>query len=400
MNSGIKSRAGVLRLGALLAASEIVLAAIDPTPNREIAIGFIALVAQFVLMVLLATVIGTVLARAILRTRVLLYVWLNGFWLAQWLAIIGLWITPYVSILAFVGTVSATVHYSILSNICEEHAYARRWLTVREVSFYGLLAILIVHVLEPTGFAWFAVARHYGEVRAFAAFLFVLSVIYLFSAILPTNRMRTRSLLDASSTNHRVRTVLCWSLSCVLLVPLIWRFTMGAGPFSSVGGTWTDISISLIEIAIGLGLSLSVTVCLCGMLHEKLRQDSGSFEYSYLIPAMIMPFLLKYGILTGAWLSISTVFALSFFPCFRVWSSLETESRGNRVAVTLSETLPYGFVGMLFGETLHSFQGLGFGMLVETVPNAAHQQKSEVWLTTAFLLALTSAITYGLRRRR
>jgi ABC-type nitrate/sulfonate/bicarbonate transport system permease component len=390
-----KSWKTVLKLVLVLACADIVIAAIDPTPNREIAIGFIAFVIQFALTVLLGLLIGTALAGAILKSQTLPHFLVNGLWLAQWFAVIGLWATWYVSTVGFTGAVAATVYYTILFNTSiEQNPSLRRLLTAKEVTSYCLLVILVVHTLEPTGFAWFAVLSEYGELRALAALSFVVFTIYIKDALLPGNSVTSEVLgCERASTKNQSHRNLQWlGLGFFFIVLVVLLLRAGGSALLLRAEVWFHIGVSLFEVTIGLVLSLGLASLLDGTLkkHANLRtQPFHGFQFTYLIPIMIIPLLLKYGILSGIWLTVSAVFALTFFPCFRIMWYLQADGGANRRLASLSEALPYAFVGMLFGETLHATRGLGFAMIATT----EFDQRLTICLVTTMLLALTFAVT-------
>lgn len=399
--------------------------AIDPTPNREIAIGFIAFVAQFFLTVLIGALIGIGLGEAILKSQALAQLLLNFFWLGQWFAVIGLWATSFISILGLLAVVATGAYYSLLFNgAVDRNTSLRRLLTVREVTLYGLMVAVLVHVLEPTGFAWFAVLNPYGEVRAVAVLLFVVLTNYLMSTAVSlgirttadarTGDIRTSALLG--DRKHRapkgfgvifllVSLVIWQVMSSLNLLPgsspwsvarsAVTILTTGGSQFSSRSDAWAQIGMSIFEIALGLTLSLSFAYWLCSGLRKKMRPwVFQSLQFTYVTPILVVPFFLKYGVLAGMWLTTCAVFFLSFYPCFRFLWALKADPGIKRLFAASSEALPYAFVGMLFGETLHSFQGLGFAMLATSNQAGTEiDQRLGIWLITIATLTVSSVIT-------
>jgi ABC-type nitrate/sulfonate/bicarbonate transport system permease component len=170
---------------------------------------------------------------------------------------------------------------------------------------------------------------------------------------------------------------------------MAYRLLLGDGippPLDNV--LWGDIGVSLAEIFGGLVLGGGVAL----VVYKS--SFAGNFwrkrlvlvlPLTYITPIMISPFLLGWGILTGASQTTIGVALLSFFPFIQVLWGLPDCPLACRILAAADEALPPAFVAMLFGETMHAFSGLGFFML--TVRDHTHRA-TEAVATLLIIIAL------------
>ena len=159
--------------------------------------------------------------------------------------------------------------------------------------------------------------------------------------------------------------------------------------------------MSLLEIFGGIilsgGAALVVSKTLTGS--ESSRRLAGSFlPLTYIVMAMLPLFLLNWAVLVGYWHTLALVTCLTFFPFMHVFWGLREYPLVCRLLLAADEALPFGFVAMLFGESMNAVAGLGFFTVVARTSLKVDQAIASSMITLV-LFILLSAILRGLAKR-
>ena len=389
-----RSRFRTIAIAAVLVGlGELLIIGVEPSAERTLAVKSLAWLIQYAVTTLLGGLIGTLIAGITSKNKRLSSAMVDFLRVGRWLPVLALWTTLSVSTVGLIALTATSFYYSLarmyLSTIVEEQA--GKSLMIRDIVLHGLLVSLLIHVLEPSGFPWFAVLEPLGEPRALITLGLVAAIIWLQANTIKLNfevaaNAYLKMLEGSDSQPHLkgLRSNVIIVIACITLwlgLSLVGShknsshlsIVREAASMRLDGGgenLFYDIGMSLLEIFGGLTLALAIAVMLVQILSKfKARDLVYRFvPYTYLLPLILMPVLLKYDVMSGIWLSMSAVTVLSFFPCLQLLVGSGLMPSSYRVFVAVSDALPHAFIGMMFGETIHSYSGLGFALLRSQQP--------------------------------
>ena len=162
---------------------------------------------------------------------------------------------------------------------------------------------------------------------------------------------------------------------------------------------WPDIRFSLLVILAGIICAGLFAIPLVEFCHHQsgFRRCGGLLALTCLSPVVLRDAAIL-------WLGIGpmrvafTVSCFAFFPLVQGLWSYRHLSFAARLLVSIEETLPYAFIGMLACETYAATQGLGY--LIVTAANTRQTAKTFAAATILFgLLAAISAILRWMVKR-
>jgi hypothetical protein len=373
----------------------------NPSPELEVVVGSVALVGGM---------LGTGLAFISQKYVTNIKATANALRLGLWIPVFGMWAVPWVSPLGTLTVAAATCYYHLASrSLLFLEPLQAKSLVKAETILHALLITLLIQVLEPSGFEWFAIDDSYGPVKASSTLIFILVALYLVSTKMAYGfaiAAKVHSKIAEDFISNDGRLSVKTKLVSAAVIALIWQAlsllaldTWISSPWSvlkmaisdllSGYPLWSDIAASVGEICLGLFICVAITFYLYEFLSTRITIQSPVWKFLYfthITPIIFVPWLFHWGILRGFWLATACVALLSFSPVFRVLSGLANRSAKLQVIVASLEALPNAFVGMLFSETMNSFGGLGFALTPVTADSRGGAEKSMALLLIVFLL--------------
>jgi hypothetical protein len=383
----------------------------NPSPELKVITGFIALVIHFGLVALLGRMLGTALAFVIEKFVRNTNATANALRLGIWIPVIGMWAVPVplVSLLATLAVTAATCYYHLtVRSLLFLDPQQTKSLVTAETILHALLITLLIQLLEP-GFGWFAVYESYGLLKALGTLIFVLFTLYVVSTTMRSNFIVTAEVhskiaeefVSTDSRSSLSSTIIVGAVFAVVWQTLSWYgldawisspwsvLKVAIRGLSSDYYLWRDIAPSLAEICLGLAVSGGIALYLREFLSSLTTMQSSPWRFLYLThitPIVFLPLLIHWRILRGFWVATACVGLLSFFPLFRVLSGLTGRSAKFKFILGSLEALPYAFVAMLFGETMHSFGGLGFTLTSATGSRGSPAEAMAIVLIIVLLM--------------
>jgi ABC-type nitrate/sulfonate/bicarbonate transport system permease component len=310
------------------------------------------------------------------------------------------------------------------------HASRGRLHLYRDIFLLALLVCLLWQNSYGNGWPyqwiWGAVTR--GEPNRFGnLFLYItitswLAMFLLMIVVFVSNRVfrwsldgavdSRRSLLSVELHNTNLRSLLGASLSVVVAL-LLWQLlnqpletylliprsgevlqAMISLLTSQLPTFWSDSKFSLLVILGGIvwaGLFAIPLVELC-YRWSGLKRCGGLLALSCISPVVLQDAaILWLGI--GAMRMAFCVSCFAFFPLVQGLWSYQHLSLGSRLLISIDETLPYAFLGMLTSEIYASTQGLGF--VIATASST--RQTAKTFAASLILFGLLAAISGILR---
>jgi hypothetical protein len=344
-----------------------------------------------------------------------------------WLSSFG-WIATNV-------VVAATGLYYFAAGAFLNMAYSsRKSLLITEIVLQALFVTLVAQLWDTSGFDWYFLTKPHGPIKATLMFLFVVFALLILMrtqsfGFARTAEMHSNTLLLFVTSNDSRRAIKTGILITVAAV-VVWQLLSSIGaylvPVSALnvlkaaislltkGGSapavkeaiWGDIAVSLLEIFIGLGVAGVAAILLYRGLVKCAGIRNPVFAFlplTYVTPIVFLPFAFELGLAKGFWLVTATVSCFSFFPFVRVVWGLRTWSEQLKILLAVVETLPYAFVAMLVGDTINSFAGLGFAIIMVQTDSTSITEAAAILFITFVVLALLSLlVTFlaGLEYRR
>jgi hypothetical protein len=370
---------------------ELFLIGLEPSPARDVIIGFLALIVHVGLLAGIGSALGVTIALLVRKTNSLDPL-LALFWLFSWLSQLAMWALPYWTILGVASVASAAAYYYLnAKTILKLEKHESYSFVEAEVLLQAILTSLVIQLLDPYGFKWFLVSESTGSLRAALVVILIAGVVYLLGLL---QRDRVEFLSRAHSTvvlrlgSTASLNFFKVHLSITLLFLGGWEILGRALPELSIsypseivdtavrlligerrgsvtrGYLWGDIAVSLTEIVTGLICSVCLAFFYC---HYSLKQNGNSTVLKLLplvaiTPMLVVPFFFVWGVLKEFWLTVICVAHLSLFPSTLLFWGLKDKPLRVRASYTLCYALPFAFIGMLIGETFSASSGIGFAL--------------------------------------
>ena len=157
---------------------------------------------------------------------------------------------------------------------------------------------------------------------------------------------------------------------------------------------WSDIEFSLLRISLGMLASGFMALVVAKICSAEVRIRPALFSLlplTYITPMVLwlFLFLLPPGWKPFAWHTTVAVAALTFFPFVHILWALGEQKLLCRLLLAVDESLPYAFVGMVFGENYNAISGLGFFIAVASVTGATAEAFAAFLVTLALLVGLS-----------
>ena len=157
---------------------------------------------------------------------------------------------------------------------------------------------------------------------------------------------------------------------------------------------WLDAGASLFVLLGGVLWAAVFAIPLVGFCHrrQKLKRCAESLALS-----CISPILLQHGAIL--WFGVGrlriafVISCFAFFPLLQALWSYRQLSVAHRLLISIDETLPYAFLGMLVGEAYASTRGVGFLIIVAS----SRQETAKAFAALLILFAFLAAISGVLR---
>jgi hypothetical protein len=131
---------------------------------------------------------------------------------------------------------------------------------------------------------------------------------------------------------------------------------------------WIHFLVSLLELGAGLLGTIAIWLLISSL--ELTNASSRKFKiqasyFTWLFPLAAIGILSDLGVLTGSLQTSAVITSLTLFPFVRLYQGFADKKIIVRVLFALEDALPFGFVGLFFGETMSAVAGLGFVITTE-----------------------------------
>jgi hypothetical protein len=388
----------------------------NPSPEVTFVVDFLTFVLLFGLNALVGGMLGRALASVSEKYVKNCKPIVGLLRLGLWLPVLVMWAVPLESLLGVLSVAMAAGYYHLsLRNLLFLDLRQAKSVATAETILHALLITLLIQVLQSE-FGWFMAYDSHGLLMATSALTLILVTLYLLRTRMSydfavTADVHTRIVEGVITDDSRLSPSTRLIIASVLL--LSWQglsflgldawisspwsvAKMMMSDLSAHYALWEDIAVSVAEICLGLLISVMGVIYLWEFLSSGsgIQHSASKFLYfTYIAPIVFVPWLVRGGILRGFWLVTASVALLSFFPALRVSSRLTSRPRKIKLLLGSLEALPYAFVGMLFGEAMSSFRGLGFELTpVQYNSRGGSAEAMSLFLIVAFLMAFMSRL--------
>jgi ABC-type nitrate/sulfonate/bicarbonate transport system permease component len=364
--------------------------------------------------------------------------------IALWIPLLVLWAAPIwfhpfnYSFLSYklsvvgsgsVAVVASVVYHYLLISMAENSDTIKRLMYVsRAAIIHGLLASLVIHRLISSQ-SWFNFPAsgtiRFGYLVVIILWFILFIVDYLIGPDIEESVGNHRKLMLYEMHDVRkgdvwqmvllgaVFSLGWWIVSAMesgkqLISPLdalssVASLIVGNRLFLEHGNLfWKDLGISLIEIVLGIvsggGMAIFVSL-LCWKKSSYRSLMLRVFGLTYVITIILPGFVMEYVQRNlDIWLSCGAVAAISFFPFLRALMASMDCPWGCRILLAVEEALPYGFVGMIFGESIQASAGLGLSMTIASA-TAQAMRGVAVAITVVSVFLILSVSVRGVLRQ-
>jgi ABC-type nitrate/sulfonate/bicarbonate transport system permease component len=174
----------------------------------------------------------------------------------------------------------------------------------------------------------------------------------------------------------------------------------GGSEIAAMQEFWVDVRVSfqeLVEGILGAGLFSLAAVKILRVAGVREIRATWFIVLTHTVPIVLavssMPLI---GI--GHWLRASIVAAVSVFPFLKTLWDLRDQPLPNRIFLAVDNSLPYAFVGMLFGQLWASTAGIGFFIVMSRANGHRTEALAASVITFGLLVALSFLLRFAAKR--
>jgi ABC-type nitrate/sulfonate/bicarbonate transport system permease component len=358
--------------------------------------------------------------------------WATPVWWIRWSKAleIPLWTEPiFQLVIGMLPTMISTACYFYLSG---RHTLQlnRRTATLTIIpnvlSDALVLSFLLQILLYANGWRWFAALANEWPGRPIATVFLLIGVLffyrigrYNFAKTADMNAVTALLQIREADWMSVLGSVILWLLCFVswfclpvlitdlfVISPLketiatAYTLLTGGSEIAAMRLFWEDVGVSLQELLEGILIAGLVSLTVVKILQIVAVRDIRATWFialTHTIPIVIavssMPLI---GI--GHWFRASIVAAVSVFPFVQTLWGLSDQPLLNRILLAIDNSLPYAFVGMLFGQLWASTAGVGFFIVMSRAKGNGTEALAASLITFGLLAAVSFILRFAARR--